>query len=404
MKRLCSLILVLVALLVSVPSINAQVPVPTFTAPECNAPYGFVEVVGPTTYYVVEGDNLWCLTPNQWRELQATNSHLSEKWRIGLTQKGLVRVHIGVNERIEVPSGMTIRIPRTSPLESESMGVPVEQPATSATTLVQAVEKASSSMRWFWLIDLLGSAGILVTLYVFYRMFRDLREKGYRHRELRQNPVTSGPPIVAGGVQPNETERVSRTLETAAVTEYVRMNPGVDRNTIRVERIGPVESGVISGEGMVGYADRARPRRIDPAQPGYRARFRFPDGREDDLMSLQGCMNPCYYGEGLSGFTFEPTQQVLPTPEPERPAPIAVPAPAFVARSIRTAAQEDGNTTVTIGNQVLVFERGVHLTVNDETGAIGMEGEAFKMTLEPKRRRAKSARTTPRTATGTEGQ
>jgi hypothetical protein len=53
---------------------------------------------------------------------------------------------------------------------------------------------------------------------------------------------------------------------------------------------------------------------------------------------------------------------------------------------------------------VLVFERGVHLTVNDETGAIGMEGEAFKMTLEPKRRRAKSARTTPRTATGTEGQ
>ncbi|HEY4528477.1 MAG TPA: hypothetical protein VJJ48_01480, partial [Candidatus Paceibacterota bacterium] len=131
----------------------------------------------------------------------------------------------------------------------------------------------------------------------------------------------------------------------------------------------------------VGYADRARARRIDPPQPGYRARFRFPDGREDNLMSLQGCMNPCFYGEGLSGFTFEARQAVVPAPEPPTPAPQPAPHPAMAIRRIREAAQVEGQNTITLGDEVMVFPLGYHLTVDRTTNAITLEANSVRMTL-----------------------
>jgi hypothetical protein len=288
----------------------------------------------------------------------------------------------------------------------ETKTVTTSAPEVHKPISVESVPiEIAETMPWYQtaLLPWLALAATVVVLtYIIARLSRDraVEERETRERELVQDPVTSGPPIVAGGVQANEADRLSRTLEAAAVADYVRLNPGVDRQTVRVERIGPVEEGMISGEGMVGYADRARPRRIDPPQAGFRARFRFPDGREDLLMSLQGCMNPCFYGEGLSGFTFTARQVAVPAPEPPQPGPEPAPHPALAVRAIRTGAEAEGRSTLTIGDRVIVLDRGVHLSVDEATGKILVSGAAFEMAVTPKR--VRNSRRLPGAKTGTE--
>lgn len=82
----------------------------TNQAPVTDAPYGYVEMTGPTTYHIVGHDSLWGLTPNEWRQLQANNSKLSAAWRVSTLPNGLYRVHLTVNEPIEIPADMTIRV------------------------------------------------------------------------------------------------------------------------------------------------------------------------------------------------------------------------------------------------------------------------------------------------------
>jgi|GEM_PF-1691376 hypothetical protein len=361
----------------------------------------YVTLVGPRTYYIVQGDTLWDLNPDQWRQIQAANPKLNAESRIGTTSSGLYRVLLIDNEPIEIPTGLTIRIRTSAPVTF----VPPPSPSKAELKKIEVAEtpKDLPSQAFLWLLLVFGVFAVVVTLlsWLANRAIQQSkrRKTEERDRELRRDPVTSGPPMVAGGVASTDTARIARTMEAAAINDYIRLNPGVDRQTVRVERIGPVEEGMISGSGMVGYADHARPRSIDPPQPGFRARFRFPDNREDMLMSLQGCMNPCYYGEGLSGFTFTARQMVVAAPEPERPAPQAAPHPAMAVRAIRAAAQAEGHSTVTIGDRVLTFERGVHFTVDEQTGAIGMSGNSFGMTIQPKRQRAKATRQESKTGT-----
>ena len=75
-----------------------------------NMPYGYVELVGPRTYNIVKGDTLWDLSPNEWRLIQAANPKLSAASRIGHTSTGLYRIHLTVDEAIEIPAGMMIRV------------------------------------------------------------------------------------------------------------------------------------------------------------------------------------------------------------------------------------------------------------------------------------------------------
>ncbi|MBI4117079.1 MAG: hypothetical protein HY451_00075 [Parcubacteria group bacterium] len=97
-------------------------------------------------------------------------------------------------------------------------------------------------------------------------------------------------------------------------------------------------------------------------------------------------MNPVAFGgETYRGFTFTPAQAVVPTPEPLTPAPQAVPHPAIMAARIRTAAQEGGHSTVTIGDRVITVERGVHFFMGDD-GSIAISGLAFEMTVRPAQR------------------
>ncbi len=218
-------------------------------------------------------------------------------------------------------------------------------------------------------------------------------EEAARQAELHRNPVTSGPPIIEGGVEAGNPEALARAMDTGAVSDYVRLNPGVARETVRVERIGPIEVGMISGTGMVGYADHARARTIDPALAGYRARFRFQDGRESLLMSLQGCMNPCYYGEGLTGFTFVASEIAVPVPEPPAP-PVEEPLadPLVAVQRIRTTAIEAGESTVSIGDQIMTFSNGVHLTVDEGTGVSTISDGRGVVTVTVRAKRRKTAR------------
>lgn len=373
MKRLASIMLILVALIWSVPVIT---PLLAQTTAE------------EDVYVVQQNDTLYRLSgvylndPEKWREVLTENPFLTERGRIRELEDGRIIVIIRPGEVLRGLQRLGIM--------PDAVGTD-QLPPVAESTIVEfknstaEVETAfGMAMTLAWLLLALVTVAAIWAIWA-YKTGRLVSINEEREREMRLDPVTSGPPIIVGGVRSTETERLSRAMETAAVTEYLRLNPNVDRTSVRVDRIGPVEEGMISGSGMVGYADRARSRTIDPPQPGYRARFRFQDGREDNLMSLQGCMNPCYYGEGFSGFTFEPRQTVVATPEPERTAPQPVAHPAMVARATRTAAEGEGHSTVTIGDKVLEFGRGAHFTVDEATGTIGLEGQAFSMTLKPKR-------------------
>lgn len=350
----------------------------TALAPQTKAQTSY----GVDVYVVQQDDNLYNLAgahlgdPLKWGQVLGANPFLKEPGRV-FEKDGKTIVLIRPGEQLFGLQALGIT---PEPIKVKEFATPTP-----------SVQTAEGGINWWkWIV--LGFLGLMLLAWLI--------EYLRRRRELGQNPVTSGPPIIAGGVQPNETERLDQAMRAAAVGEYVRLNPGVERHTVRVERVGPIESGLISGSGMVGYADRARPRTINPPQPGYRARFLFPDGREDNLMSLQGCMNPCYYGEGLSGFTFEPTQQVLPTPEPERPAPAPAPHPAFAVRRIREAAQVENQNTIAFGDDVMVFPLGYHLSVDRSTNAITLESNAVRMTLNA--RPNEQAATGDVTSTGTD--
>lgn len=207
--------------------------------------------------------------------------------------------------------------------------------------------------------------------------------------ELTLNPVTSGTPYVPGGIQRGQTAQLVRFYDELAVTAYVDRYPGTSRESVRPTRISAIEYGTITGEGLVGYlGGSAAPRRIVEPTPAYRARYRFPDQTEQELVTLQGCMNPVQYnGDVYTGFTFTPAANnvAVPEPEPRAPGPQSVPHPAVAIRAIRTAAETDGRSTVTIGDQMITFAHGAHFVVDKTTGTIEVSGQAATFTIKPKR-------------------
>lgn len=380
-RLLASLTLVLVAIFTIAPVANfAQTP----------ADSGI--------YTVLPGDTGWDLSRQYydnaaiWQRIVDLNPFLQEAGRlferdgkiILLLKPGEILVGL---ERLNVPA------PTAVPIEQLVAPVP---PVQAEAVIID------TGFNWFWLpIIGLVILGLVMLAKVFRRRYDEQTRREEHEHELRQDPITSGTPYVPGGIAPTDMPRLEHFFDQQATARYADRNPNLDRAIIRATRVGPIEEGTIVGEGMVGYlGGEMRPRRIETPLRAYQARYRFPDGTEEVLQCLMACMNPVTYGgDTYRGFTFTPTQAVVPVPEPERPAPQAVPMPAMVARMIRTAAGTDGNTTVTIGDQVLVFERGIHFNVDEATGAISMEGQSFKMTLQPRRQR-RAHNETPR-ATGT---
>lgn len=374
------------------------------------------EGCGGQVHTVVHGDVVYKKFGPAWIRLNETNPGLAARTS-GTGDNTVVMLYESRGDKLCIPPGMSVSdiIANTDHVEPQGKDVQV---AMADDGFGIPTQKLALVERTTWRPDLLWWLPILliITSVIGYFLWHGRRERMMREkaeqdeaqrrvdlevervRELTRNPVTSGPPIVAGGIPPNDGERLSRHFQDSAVAQYVRATPGTDPATVRpnITRIGDVEAGMISGEGMVGYADQARPRRINPAQPGYRARFRFPDGSERELMSLQGCMNPCYYGEGLSGFTFTARSVVtVPTPTP---GPVATPHPAIAVARIRAAAEGEGETTILVGGQMMTVQRGLHFDLDAVPGSIKISGGEFDVTVKPKAK-AKGGRRVLRTGT-----
>src|SRR3989344_1429151 len=329
MKRITSLAIVLAlsAVTAAAQTINRITPL---TATNCKAIYN------GTVYTVQHGDVLYQKYGPKWNMLLSTNPGLQARVS-GKCKDTIAWLYDSRGDVLCVPAGMAVNEFITNeaatPPPPETHVVKAAEEKKPESTTATASASRYDNYLWFSLLLLLGAVTFIALWflrdYIARRhdaaMAREREENAREHwgRELEQNPVTSGPPIVVGGITPTETERLTNHFQDQAVAQDIRATPGAEAATVRqnIRRIGPVEEGMISGEGMVGYADRARPRRINPPQPGYRARFHFPDGSEPELMSLQGCMNPVFYGGGLSGFTFTARAVAGPAPEPGQTAP-----------------------------------------------------------------------------------
>ena len=369
MKRIASFALVLVAILWIVPMTSlAQAPQP---------------------YVVQQGDTGWELArqyydnPTIWQRIVDMNEFLQEPGRVFTDTQGRIILRLTPGEQLQGLERLNVPAPTAVPITE------LVPPATPATVVETSV---FSSWPWFiWVLVLGMLALVLSSIYHTIHARRKVvaherEEREEREREMRQDPITSGTPYVPGGIAPTDTARLEHFFDEQATGRYANRNPQLDRATIRATRVGPIEEGTVVGEGMVGYlGGEMRPRRIETPLRAYQARYRFPDGTEEVLQCLQACMNPVAYGgETYRGFTFTPTQVVVPMPEPERPAPQPAPHPAIAVRRIREAAQVEGQNTITLGDEVMVFPLGYHLTVDRETNIIRLEANAVQMVLTPK--------------------
>lgn len=350
------------------------------------------------TYIVQQGDTGWDLSRQYyddatvWQRIVDMNPFLQGPGRVFEDEDGRIILIIRPGESLAGLENLGIAPPTA---------VSIENLVRPLLTTSVTAESEATFPRWIWpvIFQIIFAAFAIAWLSILWQNKREQQKREVRESELRQDPVASGPPIIQGGVRPSDTERLTQAFDELAVADYLRLNPGTVRSTIRVERIGPIETGMISGEGMVGYADGARPRRIDPAQPGYRARFRFPDGREDLLMSLQGCMNPCYFGEGMSGFTFTPREEVVPTPAATTSTPVPV-HPTVAVQRVREKAGREGQNTVAVGDHIMVFPQGYHASIDPKTGEVRLEGAMTMTVAAPKR--ADQTKKTEDKATGTD--
>ena len=264
-------------------------------------------------YTFVTGDTMWGLTGPQWRELLKYDYNSWLNSRITEKSPDDVFVLVKSGEKILVPKGFGIE---------ETLGLNPPTPANPPISPVLGPENndpskaktaAPTSFQWwmwipFLLVLLMGA--IVATGIIF----------GLLHR----NPATAGPAIIPGGIPPGDTRAIEDHFTTVAWRRYLQIDPGADRSTTRIERVGPIEEGFLSGWGFVCFDNFRRLFMYLKRELAYRARFRFPNGTEEELFFIQRCANDAYRGTRYRGFRFEPRVHgaSIPTPTPptEEPA------------------------------------------------------------------------------------
>ena len=290
------------------------------------------DVYTENEYTVQKGDTLWYLEglqrgdSTQWRRLVELNPFLKKPGRI-YYKDGMTVALIKPGEKLR---GL------------EEMGIlPLALPLSE-------LKEAGTADNWsyFWFLVALVLFMAVVAL-IFYRTL--LRGK-------RRNPVTSGEPVVPGGISPSENERVRNHFDAIANRRFASSVP----NAPRPVRIGPIESGFLSGNGVVRYRDGSEQQHQLNRQPAFRARFRLPNGTEETLFFLQGCANDVTFAETrYLGFQWETEQTVMPAPTP---------VPAQPERVVPLRAVTDGPvaTKFTVDGVEIVAPFGTELRV---TGA-----------------------------------
>jgi hypothetical protein len=387
MNRIKLSILVLVIMATSITVTQAQTTTRNpLTATNC---------IG-TVYKVQHGDVLDTMFGPNWTRLLESNKDLGGRISIGREgNKTIAWIYEGRGDELCIPPGM-----KTSEVihkATSTVTAPVattidEKKGEAKISAVLPFWSVSNPMFWILLV-VLAIVLVVGLLYLRNRIadWHDARmareheaERTAAHEaELTQNPVTSGPAYVPGGIPTTEPQRLHNFFEQQAIARYAERNPNVDRNSIRVEQLGPVECGTIAGEGEVGYlGGQWRPRRIqEPGIDAYQARFRYQDNTEEIIQCIEHCMNPVRLGgQVMRGFTFTARRAAVPIPEPVAPAPQAVPHPAVAVARIRAAADEEGQSTIKVGDRMMTVERGAHFEVAN--GKVMITGGGFKMIVE----------------------
>lgn len=323
-------------------------------------------------YVVQPDDTLWQLSgkylndPLKWGQVLGANPFLNQSGRVFKLPDGRTVVIIKPGEKLTGLEriGIVYEPFLASELAVISITVPPAKAVTSASTPAMAkagtedtqsigkridaylVDKVSDPVFWVWVVI------VLLAALAFYTQ-----------RWRFKNPATSGEPIVSGGIQSNQPEAIERRFQRIAERRMGEINPTADRASEIPERIGEIEEGTLSGTGEVFYRDTGWQRREFVREPAYRARFRFPNGAEEELFFLQRCANDVrYYNNRYRGFTFQPKTVVVPAPEPTPPAapfPIApVEAPVMV-----TVSAGGIEMTVPVGSTARLEPNG-HIIVN----------------------------------------
>lgn len=261
-------------------------------------------------YRVQIGDTLWQLAgeklndPLSWEQVFAANPFLKEEGRRFVKPDGTIVVILRPGEKLEGLDRLGI-MPELRPITDLQIGVSAQPEAPTVS---------ESGWRWTaffsWLpIFLMLVAAILAVIILL---------------KLRKDPIRSGYPIVEGGVTeetaPAQFQTVAQTLYQERTGQSAPVNSFSVLETVR---------GLMYGVMTVHYADGRREARRLNGEVGYRARVRFPDGREETIYMLQACGNDLRYS-GISryvpggSFRFEPQVEPVRTPTPVA-GPRAVP-------------------------------------------------------------------------------
>ena len=273
--------------------------------------------VGGTTYNLQYGDRLYEIFGPDWEKLKGPdNPGLEARTIIKADDNADVMLYPFRGDAICIPAGMAVpdiiadRLPRV-----KTLPIPINPPFNDFG------ERRYENMIIF-LIVLLGALIVIAIVWFFVQEMSKIA----RDRELNEDPVTSAPPVVSGGISVTESDALIDYFMVYAnrvyLSEVIRTRPDINlgREMMKIVRVSPIEYGWVSGEGKVGYGDYPRLRRFSTPVLGYHAMFKFPDGTCRLLIALEACMNPCYREEGMTGFTFTPLFEAVPAPRSEKPA------------------------------------------------------------------------------------
>lgn len=294
------------------------------------------------SYTVKPGDTLSELTydfqgdggPRKWQEVIKVNPFLKEPGRV-FERGGRTIVLIRPGEKL---AGL-------ERLGVETKAIPLSE--LKVTGELKAAEKPEPATKDRKLETLLAVLVFLLLIpFLFWHRFR---------RPASQ----AGPPVVPGGI--TSPEDADRMLQAISQRRWGRINPTANLATEPgPTRISPVVKGFLNGRGRVQYNAEETPVRLMRNEPAYSARFRFPDGKEEELYFLQECGNEVRRGVRFLGFTFTPERV-------EEPVAAQTQAPAETvsqsAQPMATVFIDDGrkicfpvsHSVVIIGDEVRIL-------------------------------------------------
>ncbi|HYE22698.1 MAG TPA: hypothetical protein VD998_03865 [Verrucomicrobiae bacterium] len=352
-------------------------------------------------YSVRQNDTLWALKGAQWEELLKLNPWLEEQGRVKREGPGKTNVLI-YPVPINGIGGDKLRV--TPDIKAVIQSVPASMPSenpTDATApqtyVIPSVtnEQAGSGFNYWWLLLLLVPLGILA--YLARRNHTNLPFLGRFNPALHANPITSGPPVVAGGVSSDDHDAIRQRTREVAARSYTDAR-GVTPSWDRVEIVGPIQRGRLFGPWETMYRGGSWVPRNYNGEPGFQAMVRI-NGEEPTMQTWsQECGNDLRSGTRYRGGRFEPiaTQQPIPPTEP-------VPAPAIAQMPRLVASNPDAPVaTLTIEGTRYIAPADANLTCTFEAGTAKVTANGQITVIH--RSRIKKARVVRKpAATGTTG-